>query len=142
MVEDTISKEHIEKRIDDWIERITNLYSSIKQWLDPLASYEIKERIDVRMYEELMQRNGIPAQNLTSLDIYHEGRIIATVKPIGLWIIGANGRVDILLNQGAVMLVDESERFKPPTWVAHKRPKTGKGELLNKEYFFNLLGVN
>lgn len=142
MIDTTISKEHVEKRVDDWEKRIAELYSSIKDWLAPLSSYEIKERQDVRMYEELMQKNEVPERTLTSLDIYCEGRIVATIKPIGLWIVGANGRIDILLNQGAIMLVDISERFAPPSWVAHKRPKTGGGDKFNKEYLLKLLGIN
>ncbi|EIC21630.1 hypothetical protein [Thiorhodovibrio frisius] len=141
MIDTTISKEHVEKRVDDWVKRIANLYSSIQEWLDPLPSYEIKKENDVRMYEELMQKNDISERTLTSLEIYFEGSIVATVKPIGLWIVGANRRVDILLNKGAIMLVDISEHFEAPIWISHQRPKTGKGEEFNKEYFFNLLGV-
>ena len=142
MIEAVITKEHIERRVDDWAERITKLYSLIKEWLAPIPSYEIRERNDVRMYEELMQKNDVPERVLSSLDIYHEGSIVATIKPIGLWIIGANGRVDILLKGGAVMLVDISDRFDSPKWIAHSRPKTGNGTDFCKEYFFGLLGVN
>jgi hypothetical protein len=142
MIDTTISKDHIEQRVDDWEKRIADLYSSIKGWLAPLPSYEVKERQDVKMYEELMQKNEVPERTLTSLDIYFEGRIVAAVKPIGLWIVGANGRVDILLNKGAIMLIDISERFDPPSWVAHKRPKTGRGDEFNKDYLYKLLGAN
>lgn len=141
MIESVISKEHIEHRIEDWIDRISRLYESIREWLRPFPSYEIKERNDVRMYEELMQQYSIPERIIPSLDIYQKGQIIATIKPVGLWIIGANGRIDILLNNGAIMLIDVSDRFKDPTWIAHKRPNIAKGETFNKDYFLNLLGI-
>lgn len=142
MIESTVSREHIERRLDDWAYRITNLYSSIKKWLEPISLYETKERNDVIMYEELMQKNDIPKRTLSSLDIYHKGTIVATVKPVGLWIIGANGRVDILLKNGAVMLLDVSDSFENPRWIAYSKPKTSKGSDFCKEYFLDILGVN
>jgi hypothetical protein len=142
MIDTTISKKHLEERVNDWEKRIFDLYSLIEKWLAPLSLYKVKKRNDVRMYEEFMQRNNIPERTLTSLDIYFKGSIVATIKPIGLWIVGTNGRVDILVSQGAVMLVDISESFDSPIWVAHKGPKIGKEKEFNKEYFFNLLGVS
>ncbi len=142
MIDDTISKEDVEKRIKDWTSRLSDLYSSIKEWLDSVPSYEVRERSDVEMYEELMQKHGIPPKALKSLDVYYGGRIIAAIKPIGLWIIGANGRVDILFKDGAVILIDESDRFQTPRWISHKRPKRNKGVKFDKNYMFDLLGVH
>ena len=142
MIDNTLTKEDIEKRIDDWVLRLSDLYSSIREWLGSVPSYAIKERSDVTMYEELMQKYDIPQKTLTSLDIYDDDRIIATIKPIGLWIIGANGRVDILFNRGAVTLVDEAERLHTPCWVAHRRPRKDKGVKFDKNYLLDLLGVH
>lgn len=142
MIDKTLTKEDIEKRIDDWVLRISDLYSSIREWLESAPSYVIKERSDVTMYEELMQKYNIPQKTLTSLDIYCDKHIVVTIRPIGLWIIGANGRVDILFKDGAVTLVDESERFQTPSWVAHKRPRIDKGIKFDKNFLFDLLGVH
>lgn len=142
MIDDAISKEQVEKSIDDWVTRITNLYTSIQEWLSPLPAYELKKRNDVRMYEELMQKNHIPARTLTSLDIYFHGKMIATIQPMGLWLVGANGRVDILLSRGAVTLIDAAKRFEPPNWVAHERPRNGKGDQFTKDFLYKILGVH
>ncbi len=79
---------------------------------------------------------------LISLDIYNKDRITATIKPIGLWIIGANGRVDILFKDGAVTLVDEAERFQAASWVAHKSPRKDKGVKFDRNYLFDLLEIH
>lgn len=141
MSEETLSKEYIEQRLEDWKSRISSLYSSIEDWLAINSSYSIKKQTEITMYEELMQQYGIDPTTLMVLDIYYDNHIVATIKPIGLWIIGANGRVDILRKKGTVILVDKSETFQKPNWIAYSRVKDGKGESFNRDYFYHLLGV-
>ena len=142
MIDNTLTKEEIEKRIDDWESRILNLYASIREWLKEVPSYIPKKQSDVTMYEELMQKYDIPEKTLNSLDIYDDKNIVVTIKPIGLWIIGANGRVDILFKGGAITLVDESKRFQTPSWIAHRRPRKDKGVKFDKNFLFDLLGIH
>lgn len=141
MSEDTLSKADIEKRVDDWGLRISNLYTSIKDWLSSDPSYTVKEQSEVTMNEELMQKYQVPPKQLKVLDIYSGDHIVATFKPIGLWIIGTNGRVDILSKNGAVLLIDKSEKFQKPNWVGYARANKDNSSQFNKEYFFKLLEV-
>lgn len=139
MSEDMLSKTDIEKRVDDWVSRVSNLYSSIKEWLNAVSLYTAKEQSEVTMYEELMEKYQIPPKKLKVLDIYHDDHIIATLKPIGLWIIGANGRIDLLSKNGTVLLVDKSEKFESPNWVCYT--KTREEVPFDREHFLQFLGV-
>ena len=142
MSDNTTSKIDIENRIDDWMERVSKLYTFIKESLSSVPSYSTKENSEVTMYEELMQKYQLPPRQLKVLDIYHEGHIVATLKPIGLWIIGANGRVDFLSKEGAVLLVDKSEKLHSSNWTCYTKTKKDKGEPFDKEHFLQFLGVH
>ncbi|MEI7866397.1 MAG: hypothetical protein WCI11_00790 [Candidatus Methylumidiphilus sp.] len=141
MFEETLSKEDIENRLEDWKSRISNLYSSIEHWLDSHPSYSVRILTEVPMYEEIMQQYHVSPTTLKVLDVYHKNQIVATIKPIGLWLIGANGRVDILCKNGAVTLVDKSEKFHTPVWVAYSGTKSYEGKPFNSDFLFDLLGV-
>jgi len=80
------------------------------------------------MYEELMQKYNVGSEDIPMLDIYKNKVIIATFKPVGLWVIGANGRIDILIESGAYIVVDTAEKGKKPEWKVFtpKNRKSGK----------------
>ncbi len=136
-----LSKADIEASVDDWVARVAALYSSIKEWLGSTSSYSAKEQSEVTMYEELMQKYQVSPRQLKVLDIYAGDRIIATLKPVGLWIIGANGRVDLLSKEGAVLLVDKADRFHPSSWVMYTREKRNNGVPFDRKYLLTLLGA-
>jgi len=91
------------------------------------------------MYEELMEKFQVEPAKLNVLDIYHGNRIVATLKPIGLWLIGANGRIDILHKNGTITLVDKAEDFGHPEWFAFRGAKSYKGKPFNSDYLLELL---
>ncbi|MDD5214216.1 MAG: hypothetical protein PHQ03_01595 [Methylococcales bacterium] len=134
--ENTLSKTDIEKKVEDWETRIQSLYASVKDWLP--SGYTVKEQSEVTMFEELMQQYDVPPKQLKVLDIYNANRIIATFKPIGLWVIGANGRVDVLSKKGAILLVDKAEKFQTPNWLSYTKDKS-ESTPFDKEYFLNIL---
>jgi hypothetical protein len=68
------------------------------------------------MYEELMSQFGIPASEIDTADVHKGKHFILSIKPKGLWIIGANGRIDILTTKGSYMLVDTADEFSKPQW--------------------------
>lgn len=138
MANKTLTKNDVEKSIDDWLFRISNLYALIETWLKSVPLYTTKAQSEVTMYEALMDKYQLPPRKLKVLDIYCGDNIVATLKPKGLWIIGANGRIDLLSKQGAVQLIDKSERFDKSNWIYYT--KLGQGEPLDKEHFLQFLG--
>jgi hypothetical protein len=68
------------------------------------------------MDEELMRRYSIPSRQLPTLLINKADGIIKVI-PKGLWVIGANGRIDLFTSRGLFMLVDFAvEPFGRPLW--------------------------
>ena len=135
-IEDKVDRKHIEKRVNDWKKRVSDLYSTIRIWLRE-TDYTLRQGPKSTMYEELMSQFGMPATEVETADVYKDKTFILTIKPKGLWIIGANGRIDILSTKGSFMLIDQAEQFQTPQWKLLAGDST---EIeLNKKVFLNLL---
>lgn len=125
---EAISRDYVHDRVEDWVERISDLYDFVESRSknDPTLRFDRSK--NTIMHEELMERYGYGAKEIPVLDIYRKNKLLATFQPIGLWVVGANGRVDVLTKDGAHILVDLSDKGEPPNWVVYspKKRKTGK----------------
>ena len=109
-----ITREHVEKRIRDWRVRIEDLFRQIIAWLP--AGWEPVEQTQVTMDEEMMRRFGIPSERLPVLNLKSSGGHTAKYEPRALWVIGANGRVDVFAGKSHYILVDKAPQFREPEW--------------------------
>lgn len=132
-----VDKQHVVKRVDDWKKRVSELYSTIELWLKSSDCY-IKRGSKLKMYEELMSEFNVRATDIETADIYKDNKIVLTLKPKGLWIVGANGRIDLLSTKGNYMLVDFAEQFESPHWKLFNGDKKN-GVEFTKQSFFQLL---
>ncbi len=132
-----VDKQHVVKRVGDWKKRVSDLYSTIELWLES-SDYYIKRGSKLKMYEELMSEFNVRATDIETSDIYKDNKIVLTLKPKGLWIVGVNGRIDLLSTKGNYMLVDFAEQFEPPHWKLFNGDKKN-GVEFTKQSFFQLL---
>lgn len=123
IVLELMDSEYIRLRINDWKNRIENLYSLIEEWISGKPGYKIKIINDLIMYEELMKNFELPSEILKSADLLFNDNLLLTLKPFGLWIIGANGRIDIISRSGNFILVDYSDKFQKPDWKIYLKNK-------------------
>jgi hypothetical protein len=77
------------------------------------------------MHEEPMQRAGVPEHRQPALHLRDPSGHEVWIWPVALWVVGANGRVDILSTKGVYSLIDWAEPFEPPQWTLYK---LGAGE--------------
>jgi len=132
-----IDKQHVEKRIIDWKKRVSDLYSTIELWLTG-SDYYIKRGSKLKMYEKLMSEFNVHPTEVDTADIYQFDKIVLTIKPRGLWVLSANGRIDLISNNGNYTLVDFAEQFEPPHWKLFNSNKKN-GVSFTKQLFFQLL---
>lgn len=109
-----VDKKYVERRVDDWSLRIEQLYANVASWL-PEGWFALHAG-DVAMHEELMQRFGVPERHLPLLILERDGETRARMEPRGLWIIGANGRVDLIGRKSHFLIIDRAESFEPANW--------------------------
>jgi hypothetical protein len=119
MSEQEIDKQYVETRVEDWLFRVNSLYESVRQALSNSSNVHCHKTSSIQMHEELMQRFGVDAVDVPTLDIIKDEETVATFKPIGLWVIGANGRIDILSEKGAYIVVDSATFGDKADWKVY-----------------------
>ena len=109
-----IDREHVARRVDDWVDRINALYDQIEAWLPP--GWTADRAGTISMQEPLMQKFNIPPRDLPVLRLSFHGSPAAHIEPHALWIIGYNGRLDLYRGDKHYMIIDKAENFEPSQW--------------------------
>ena len=122
---DGLTREYVLRRLRDWRDRVHRLYDDMAQALkgsDLIPNREGKHKSS----EEVPQRVGLTADDEPEIDILRivrpDGTNAAIFLPRGLWVIGANGRIDLKVmprvgSAEVYTLLDRSEAFGPANWV-------------------------
>ncbi len=114
LTEDRIDRVYVERRVEDWKRRIADLYADIVAWLP--SGWVASDGGTLAMHEELMQRFAMSPQAIPVLRLDQDGVYRGKLEPRNLWIIGNNGRVDLILSNRHYLIVDRSESFEPANW--------------------------
>ena len=142
-IKEPIDKKVVEQRVNEWQERLNYLYGQIQQWLPGDVGYEIDTSGSVVMNAnppELMRKYDVPKINLPTMKIIKGKETLLQFEPKGLWVIGANGRVDVHSKVGGYSLVDISERFgREPNWQMTVPFDTQYMVEFTKELFLKML---
>lgn len=132
-----VTKESVEARVADWKNRLTDLFSQVQDWALK-SGWQVDDSGTVRMREELMVKFGVPATTQPTLRLdSSQGYIL--FKPKGLWVVGANGRIDLYTSKGTFIIVDLSERFDPPNWKIFRATDRLDGDQFTPEMLGSLV---
>jgi hypothetical protein len=110
-----VNPAHVLARLRDWKERTSRLFDLIQNALGRQFTFDRTGK--QQSAEEPVQRAGLSKDQVPALDILRierpPGTLHATIIPRGLWIIGANGRLDLRVlgtgnKQTQYFLVDKS----------------------------------
>ena len=110
----SIDAPYIQRRVDDWTHRVDALYSAVTEALP--EGWSCTEADTVPMHEELMRKFNVPPTSMPTLSLRHESRGVASLVPRGLWVIGANGRLDLSFNGERYIVIDVADSFTAPQW--------------------------
>ena len=113
---DAIDAKHVERRVDDWEERLGGLFAAIGDWLPD--GWEARRGAPVRMHEKMMREFGVAARQMPTLELHGRTGEVVRLKPDVLWIIGNNGRIDVKRDGRRYLIVDAAENFEEPDWQA------------------------
>jgi len=114
-----ITAEYVNERVDDWLQRLDALFRQIKAWA-AATGWTAEDGAPIPMREEKMERFGVAERKQPTLRVRSGKGPEIWIKPKGLWVIGANGRVDMYSRKGAFTLVDVADTFQAPQWVLHR----------------------
>ena len=93
----------------------------------------------VRMDEELMRKYQVSPRELPVLDITRGEHPVAHIEPRGLWIIGANGRLDFLVGSNQYIIVDNAENFHAPSWMIAQFSDRRKRKPFDRQTFVSVI---
>ena len=122
LTRDELTREHVQRRVDDWADRIEGLYERVERHLP--AGWTAKRGSTVTMHEELMKRLEVPQRELPTLELLRDGAVCIKFRPYGLWIIGTNGRIDLVKGQERYFLLDHAGTFEAADW--HVAPASSR----------------
>jgi len=111
-----IDRSYVEKKVRDWKDRLESLYLLVEDTLSGRENIVCSRKRHTTMYEGLMHKYNVEAEELPVLDIYKDKVMIATFEPIGLWTTGGDGRIDILTKSGAYIIAGTGEKGKKSEW--------------------------
>lgn len=96
LIEDTeeIGFVTAQARVGEWRDRINALYRQLKDWSPTEYKWDTSQHLT--MHEEMMKNYGIDPIELPVLNIDDASSWKAKIIPYGLWIIGGDGRLDLL----------------------------------------------
>lgn len=114
VVDEALTKEHVQRRVDDWVSRIDSLYGAICGWLP--AEWTAQRRRWRTMDEAMMRAFGIGSIELPILDLVSVNGGRAVLEPRDLWIVGPNGRLALRTTADHFVIVDEAPAFEHPCW--------------------------
>lgn len=132
-----IERDHIVRRVDDWALRIDALYAQITGWLP--SGWTANRDGTIHMREELMQKFGVAPRELPILKLSYNSEPLARIEPRGLWIIGANGRLDFFSRSGHYIIVDTAENFETSDWYIAPLSNGRSLQPLNRDAFIKAL---
>lgn len=77
---------------------INTVYSNVEDWSAGLGITTDNSRT-VLMSEDIIQKFSVPDAELSILDLSKSGKPLLSFVPFGLFIMGANSLIDIILKQ-------------------------------------------
>ena len=134
---DAIDAKHVERRVDDWEERVNGLYTLIGDWLPD--GWEARRGAPVVMDEPLMRKFGVAAKRMPTLELRDQAGHVARLEPHALWIIGENGRVDLKRDGRYYFIMDTAENFAPPHWEVSRAERRCDQEAVTREWLRRVL---
>lgn len=129
--EPELTAEYVSRRVDDWLRRLDGLFEDIKTWAKA-NGWTVEDGAPIPMHEEPMERLAVRERQQPTLSVRSPEGAEIWIKPKGLWVIGANGRVDMYSRKGAFALVDVADEFETPRWILH-RVGQGAGQPFDPE---------
>jgi len=108
-------REAVLARLNEWRDRVHRLYDAIERELGP--DFAFTRAGKHRPQDERIRLAGL-APAIDVLEIERQGRTLATIRPRHLWMVGANGRLDLTVmrdggRRAMFMLLDLSPPLSP-----------------------------
>jgi len=130
-----MNKELVNRQIDDWIDRLNQLYDKFDDWVAAIPHDRTKRETLKQPLEPRMRQFHVAARSVPTYTIF-SGKQRVSFVPAALWVPGTNGRVNITTNHKQYILVDGANGDNGSKWYLvmddfdHPLAPFGKKEFL------------
>jgi hypothetical protein len=114
-----LERSEVVQRVEEWLNRVNALYQQIEEWVRSIGGLRAERYRSVTMSEEPMERFAVPDREVPVLDISRDAVPILSFVPYGLWIVGADGRIDVITRGGTHFIVDQGLKGTPYWLLVH-----------------------
>ena len=133
-----VTRDEIERRVDDWLDRLHGMFASTEGWAVE-NGWRVASSGTSMMDEELMRRVHMSPRQQPTLRLEREDGGYALFKPKGLWVIGANGRIDLYTPKGAFIIIDQAGQYEEPRWRVFRTSDRREGSQYTPEILRDLV---
>lgn len=115
--------EDIEKEVTLWKDNVELLYQSISKWL---YAFVEKKQIIISRNEIILKEELTGEYLIDELELIFNGNVIK-VRPYGTYVVGCNGRVDLIGPRGQAMIGLCDEKLDKPNIIIREIAPNEKG---------------
>ncbi len=137
VLSETIDARYVKRRVDEWKQRVTDLYATISDWLPD--GWQAREGAPVTMHAKLMRKHGVEPEKMPTLVLSNGSGDCAKLEPRGLWIIPINGSVVLTHGDEIYHINDYAENFEQPDWQASHIERRPQHKKVNQEWLTQIL---
>jgi hypothetical protein len=131
----------VKKKVADWTARIKKLHLQLDDWVQGYPNALATRGEMKQVVEPLMKRFHVAAQSIPTYTVFVDKKWRIAFVPSAIWILGANGRIDITTNVRQHILVDLGGRDGAPSdWQLVVADASKLLIPFDKVAFRNLLG--
>ncbi|MEQ8785414.1 MAG: hypothetical protein RIC55_03915 [Pirellulaceae bacterium] len=129
----------VERRVEKWIQRLNSLYTDIHEWIQERPDWEATVSAIRQQDEQLMRQRGVAPRDVPSLTLECGERSIL-FRPSALFVVGANGRVDVIGANWQRILIDlSSDDSDRRDWRIVQPNRRVEMQVFDKALLFELL---
>jgi hypothetical protein len=111
----SVTPQQVADRINDWVSRLNSLYEMLDGWMESIPHDRLVRGTSLQVVEKLMRLSNIPPRDLPTYTILQSKKRIEFI-PGALWVVGANGRVNVTTSLKQHILVDRGDSEHGSKW--------------------------
>jgi hypothetical protein len=136
----------VNEEVNDWLRRLSGLRAMVTGWVSdkPALGLSVQDEPPILMHESLMKQFQVQQAQMPAFKVSSSSsQRVALFRPLGLWVVGANGRVDVITKSEVAMLVDLSEPMSAePNWKIYRKTRSGLTADFTESEFLGLVGIS
>lgn len=138
-VAEDLTRDHVERRVEDWRRRVEQLYRNIESWLP--EGWSARRGPPYSMRANLLEKFHLGRCELPTLQLLRAGQVIVEIYPLVLWILGANGRLSAYKGTEIFHIADYARLFEPPIWRITPAHDVSRRKALDRDAVWELLAI-